>query len=278
VPPTYDSGHFDGTSEAFRYWDAEGTVPAGCAKCHSAAGLPQFLANNGTVAVDGRGTVHTVGVSAAPVSNGLACATCHDDLAEYTLYPVTGVPFPSGKTVSFSTRNDSGAFTDPVSSNMCLECHQGRASAASVNARTRNMEDDTMPEAGLPFINVHYFAAGASLFGNEASGAYEYPDKEYVGRFMHVPGFDTCVGCHEPHALNVKMETCTTCHAGVEAVGDIRVTATDLDGDADVKEPIRARSSPCRKLYAAIQLYARSGEADRLRLARVSVLLQRSQC
>jgi hypothetical protein len=252
-----DVGHFDGTSEAFRYWDGAGAVPMGCAKCHSAAGLPQFLANNGTVAVDGRGTVHTVGVSAAPVSNGLACATCHDDLAEYTLYPVTGVPFPSGKTVSFSTRNDSGAFTDPVSSNMCLECHQGRASAASVNARTRNMEDDTVPEAGLGFINVHYFAAGASLFGNEASGAYEYPDKEYVGRFMHVPGFDTCVGCHEPHALNVKMETCTTCHAGAEEASAIRIAKDDFDGDGDANEGAAAEIATLQELlFAAILEYA----------------------
>ena len=38
---------------AFRDWDAEGMVPAGCAKCHSATGLPQFIKNGGTVAVAG---------------------------------------------------------------------------------------------------------------------------------------------------------------------------------------------------------------------------------
>ena len=42
-----DYGHFDGTSMAFRDWDADGEVPASCAKCHSAGGLPQIFANPG---------------------------------------------------------------------------------------------------------------------------------------------------------------------------------------------------------------------------------------
>ncbi len=53
-------------------------------------------------------SVRTTGVVAAELSNGLACATCHDSLTEYTLHPVTGVPFPSGKTVSFSEKDDAG--------------------------------------------------------------------------------------------------------------------------------------------------------------------------
>ncbi len=254
-----DVGHFDGTSMAFRDWDDTGIVPAGCAKCHSSTGLPMFINNGGTVAVDGRGTVHTVGTSAVPASNGFECSTCHDSLTEFTLYPVKGVPFPSGKTVSFSEKDDKGAYTDPVSANLCLECHQGRASTAAVNARTRTMEDDAVPEAGLSFINVHYFAAGASLFGSEASGAYEYAEKEYVGRFAHVPGFDTCTGCHNPHALELELEKCTTCHAGIETAGDIRITPTDLDGDGDVKEGASQEIATLQeKLFAAIQDYAKT--------------------
>ncbi len=251
-----DVGHFDGTSEAFRHWDAEGDVPADCAKCHSADGLPQFLENNGTVAVAGS-SVRTTGVVAAEPSNGLACATCHDSLTEYTLHPVTGVPFPSGKTVSFSEKDDKGAYTEPVAANLCLECHQGRASTATMNAAIGDKELDEVPEPALRFQNVHYFAAGASLFGNDAQGAYQYADKEYVGQFKHVPGFDTCTGCHNPHALELELEKCTTCHAGIEAVGDIRITPTDLDGDADAKEPIKAEiEGLTEKLYAAMQTYA----------------------
>jgi len=36
-----DAGHFAGSQEAFRHWDEDGEVEAGCAKCHSAAGLPR---------------------------------------------------------------------------------------------------------------------------------------------------------------------------------------------------------------------------------------------
>ena len=35
-----DAGHFAGDTEPFRHWDSTGEVPAGCAKCHSADGLP----------------------------------------------------------------------------------------------------------------------------------------------------------------------------------------------------------------------------------------------
>ncbi len=130
-----DVGHFDGTAMAFRDWDAEGMVPAGCAKCHSATGLPQFIENGGTVAVTGNGTVVTTGTTEAEPANGFACTTCHDDLTKFTLYPVKGVPFPSGKTVSFSEKDDKGAYKDAVPANLCLECHQGRQSTASVNAK-----------------------------------------------------------------------------------------------------------------------------------------------
>jgi hypothetical protein len=252
-----DAGHFDGTSMAFRDWDDAGAVPAGCAKCHSSTGLPEFIRNAGTVAVTWNGQVQTVGTSSAEPANGFACTTCHNSLEEYTVHPVKGVPFPSGRTVSFSERDDKGAFGDAVSSNLCLECHQGRASTQSVNLRLGDREDDEVPEAGLSFINVHYFAAGASLFGNDAQGAYQYADKEYVGRFMHVPGFDTCAGCHDPHALNVQMDKCVTCHAGVEEPSAIRLSKDDLDGDDDVEEGAAGEIETLQeKLFAAIQDYA----------------------
>jgi formate-dependent nitrite reductase cytochrome c552 subunit len=118
---------------AFRYWDDVGEVPAGCAKCHSATGLPEFIKNNGTVAVMAAAAVQTVGVGNAPVSNGLACATCHDDLTEYTCIRSRACRSRAERP-SASARRMRRAHTDPVSSNLCLECHQGRASTASVNA------------------------------------------------------------------------------------------------------------------------------------------------
>ena len=35
-----DHGHFAGSEEAFRHWDEDRAVPASCARCHSADGLP----------------------------------------------------------------------------------------------------------------------------------------------------------------------------------------------------------------------------------------------
>ena len=40
--------------------------------------------------------------------------------------------------------------------------------------------------SALRFLNVHYFAAGATLFGTEAKGAYEYNGKTY---------YFCCAGC-----------------------------------------------------------------------------------
>ena len=73
-----------------------------------------------------------------------------------------------------------------------------------------------MPETALRFTNIHYFAAGATLFGGEVQGAYQYPGSAYVGKFAHVPGFTNCTNCHATHELEVKTDQCFTCHAGVE--------------------------------------------------------------
>lgn len=252
-----DAGHFDGTAVAFRYWDNSGVVPAQCAKCHAAEGLPQFLANNGTVAIAGP-SVLTVGITGAKPSNGLACETCHNDLTKYTLYPVTTVPFPSGKSVTFSTEKDDKGNLKPVADNLCLECHQGRQSTAALNNRIGKADDDKVPERKLSFANVHYFAAGASLFGNDAMVAYQYDGKEYVGRFMHAPGFDTCTACHNTHELELNFAKCTTCHAGAKAPGDIRFSSTDYDGDKDTKEGIKAEILALEaKLWTAMQAYAK---------------------
>jgi len=88
--------------------------------------------------------------------------------------------------------------------------------------------------------------------------AYQYADKEYVGRNMHVPGFQTCTECHSTHELELQFEKCTTCHAGAKTPQDIRISANDLDGDKDVKEGAAAEIMGLQeKLYAAIQTYAK---------------------
>jgi hypothetical protein len=105
---------------------------------------------------------------------------------------------------------------------------------------------------------VHYFAAGATLFGSEVQGAYQYEGKEYVGKFAHVPNFDTCIECHDAHELEVKVEACAGCHANAKELTDIRMTPTDFDGDGDTTEGIAGEISTMQDaLYAALQAYAK---------------------
>lgn len=235
-----DFGHFAGSEEAFRHWDAEEVqeVPGGCARCHSAAGLPIAL-KNGLPA----------GASVAqPLSNGLQCATCHNDLNTFTIYEVAEVEFPSGAVI------DSG---DPQM-NLCMNCHQGRSSKATVDARTAEAEADEVVE-GLSFINIHYFAAGATLFGDDVQGAYQYDGKEYVGRNEHMEEFDSCTECHSTHALEVEFEACGDCHdvAAKEDLVMIRESGDDFDGDGDTDEGIAGEIETMNEvLYAALQDYA----------------------
>jgi hypothetical protein len=227
-----DDGHFAGSEEAFRHWDEDGEVSASCAKCHSATGLPTFLKEG----------VNT----SQPLASGFLCTTCHDAVPEFTRYVVEAVEFPSGAEL------DTG---DP-DSNLCLNCHQGRQSTVSVNAHIGDAEADTVSDK-LGFRNVHYFAAGATLFGTEAKGAYEYDGKAYLGRFPHVGNFDTCIECHSTHELDVKMDACGTCHSGIEEAHEIRMSDTDFDGDGDVEEGIAEEIATLQEaLYAAMQTYA----------------------
>lgn len=236
-----DDGHFAGSEEAFRHWDADdpAVVPGTCAKCHSAEGLPTHL-QDGT------------NISVAP-SNGLQCSTCHSDLTTFALYEVSEVEFPSGAVLSLSEGEEA------ASANLCLNCHQGRESTVSVNELIEGIQPDAQDE-NLRFLNVHYFAAGATLFGGEAQGAYQYDGQEYTGRFEHVDEASTCVQCHSAHGLQVQVELCTDCHEGVESEEDlqtIRESSDDFDGDGDTEEGLAEEIATMREaLYAAMQEYA----------------------
>lgn len=249
-----DAGHFAGDTLPFRDWDAdEYTVPYRCAKCHTADGVPTFLANGGTVVVDGRGNTLTAGIGAMPSSNGFLCTTCHNEEAFPELYSVASVVFPSGRALSFATDADGRPAADP--SNLCLLCHQGRESTTSVNNYLRGKEDDTADNA-LSFRNIHYLGAGATLFGAEAAGAYQYADKQYVGLNPHP--VNKCADCHNVHALKVDEEKCAACHSGA-ALEEVRSPGdtTDYDGDGNVEEGTLGEiETLAEALYAEIQAYA----------------------
>jgi hypothetical protein len=235
-----DHGHFAGSEEAFRHWDEDdpAVVPGSCSKCHSAAGLPLFLSEGVTIAQE--------------PSNGFECVTCHNDLVEYTRYEVSSVTFPSGATIDSENPN----------TNLCMNCHQGRESTVSVDAAiARAGVGDDVASEDLGFRNVHYFAAGATRYGTEVQGVYEYDGQTYVGYNEHVPSASQCTDCHSTHELEVKTELCANCHAGVtskEDLATIREEGTpDYDGDGDTEEGLAGEIDGVHEaLYAAIQAYA----------------------
>jgi hypothetical protein len=239
-----DPGHFAGSTEPFRHWDAEGgIVPGECVKCHQDEGVPQFLANDANIAM--------------PASNGFMCTTCHNEQAFPALYDVTEVTFPSGAKVTFGgTDADGKPIADP--SNLCLLCHQGRSSTSIVNKSLVDKEPNT-PDPGIRPQNIHYFAAGATLFGDEVQGAYQFEGQDYLG-FNSSHPLNKCKDCHDVHALEVKIQSCTGCHSGSSDPQDprtYRLDRTDYDGDGDTNEGISAEIDAfAERLYAAMQAYA----------------------
>jgi ribosomal protein L31 len=239
-----DAGHFAATEMAFRDWDGEGEIPATCSKCHSAAGLPLFI-HEAAASSDGVTGV-TIG---QPVSQGFECSTCHDTTNFPARYSVAEVKFPSGAVLTFPG-------DPPPDANLCLECHQGRESTVSVNKAIGDLPADTV-SADLRFRNPHYFGAGATVFGTEAKGAYEFTGKTYLGHHAHVDAGLTCTSCHDAHALTVNTTLCAGCHPGNTGPESIRMGTNDYDGDANTTEGMYDEvKTESELLYVAIQKYA----------------------
>ncbi len=239
------SAHANTTSTAFNYWNnaTPAQIPTTCAKCHSTPGFIDFIGADGS----------TPGVvdKAAPIGSTVECLVCHTDKETGKLREHAEVVFPSGITVK-----NLGA------EGLCLECHQGRSSTVAVNTAITSAaapNEDT-PRATLRFQNIHYYAAGASLFGTVVKGGYEYEGKSYDARFSHIPGYNSCNICHNPHSLEVDYNRCQTCHAGVKSFRDIRYwgSQTDYDGDGNVQEGIYYEIVDLQgTLYDCLQQYAR---------------------
>ncbi len=231
-----DHGHFAGSERPFRYWDEDGFVPGRCSRCHSADGLPLFLTQGGV-------TINQ------PTANGFQCATCHNDLSTWTRYAATSVTFPSGATISLEEGDDAG---------LCMTCHQGRASGIDIAGATAGMGDNEV--GNLRFVNIHYFAAGATRYGADVNGMYQYDGQEYLGYFEHVPAADSCVECHNTHTQQVQLDRCANCHEGIdstEALMTIRVSEVDYDGDGDVAEGMYGElATMTEALYDALVAYA----------------------
>ena len=232
------SPHARRDSEVFNHWNKEGSIPAVCARCHSTPGFLDYLGADASAA----GKVD----HPAPIGTVITCVACHNDKA----VNLTSVTFPSGLKAEHQG-NDA----------RCMTCHQGVESTDSVNRVVSGLGDDQV-DPKLDFVNVHYKAAGATLFGTMAKVGYEYPGKTYAGRLQHPQPYGRCLGCHQTHALTVKFNDCAACHREVTdkaSLHKIRVTKDDRDGNGDVNEGVAHEIEHLReKLHAAILDYGRS--------------------
>jgi hypothetical protein len=226
------SGHSDADSIAFSYWNSAGTIPPVCAVCHSGAGFRSFHGLDGSAP----------GLPGAPVPVGgvVDCETCHNA----GLSTITSIVLPSG----ISHPVDGGEIS-------CTTCHQGRAAGATVIRATEGKSEDT-PDPALTFINPHYATAAATLLGGYGGMGYQYPGKDYSGRFLHAKPVATCASCHDPHSLSVAEQTCLTCHASGNPA-DIRISRVSHDGSGDLKKGIRGDiSTNAIRLMTLIEDYA----------------------
>ena len=235
------SAHADVTAEAFTYWNADGEVPASCARCHSSAGFRDYLGDDGTAP----GQVD----AAAPTGSSVDCQTCHNAAAN----ALTTVTFPSG----FELTNLDGEAR-------CMTCHQGRSSGLAVQESidAAGVSDDDTISGELGFLNIHYYPAASTLLAGLAGGGYQYADHVYDTRFRHVEAFDTCIECHDPHTTQPRFDQCAACHAGTSDVTGARAirmfssAGRDYDGDGDISEGIYHELIGLRdELLIAIQRY-----------------------
>lgn len=233
------SAHADKTSASFTAWDPA-QIPENCARCHSTPGYRDFLGLDGATA----GQVD----QPAPIGTTVECAACHNKVA-------------GNKDTSLQP---SGIELTGLGGNAtCLDCHQGRAAGNSIDEAIGDLDDDTV-NADLRFPNVHNNPAGPLQYGVEAHGGYEYKGRQYAGRYDHVLQFETCVACHDAHALTVDAQKCSVCHLGITSPDDlaeIRVSNTDYDGDGNTEESLAGEIDTLReRLLLAIRLYARTTE------------------
>jgi hypothetical protein len=232
------SPHARRDAEPFNHWNKEGAIPVACARCHSTPGFLDYLGADGTAP----GAVN----HPAPVGTVITCIACHNDKT----LALTSVTFPSGLKAE-----NLGAEA------RCMTCHQGVESEASVDKAVAGIADDTVGPK-LTFINVHYRAAGATLYGSQARGAYEYPGKTYAGRYVHRAPYNRCTSCHDLHTVEVKVSDCAACHKEVtdkRSLHLIRVSKADYDGNGDSKEGIAQEVELLRgRLLGAIMDYAKT--------------------
>lgn len=209
----------------------------GCTPCHTSETLPKLAAGASYA-------------EQATQPEPIGCVACHDLQAKDT----AGDAFALGprRTVPFSFNNARTLYDQQVAagntgatlaeveglgdSALCMVCHSGRASTASVNAEI------AASSGPYSFVDSHDLVAGATQFGTLAKGAYEFAGKFYASKFEHVASNNLCVDCHDPHTGKLAITTnqtegakpCIDCHTNIDPNADY---ATQLSEIHDIRMP-----------------------------------------
>jgi len=221
---------------AHTIWVVEETPanPTACSKCHNALGYQRFLGVEST-------TLVSIEVSAS-ADTVTRCQVCHNEIAEARDF----ANMPSGLKMT-----NLGLEAN------CMECHQGVASSLQVAETIADLPKDQV-NSDLTMPNLHAGAAGATFHGTQAKGGAEYSQYQYSSKFDHLS--DTCITCHDPHILEVRVDRCGACHlraTSLKGVRQIRLSRIDYDGDGDISEGLTGEiDTMMEKLWITMRLYA----------------------
>ena len=224
----------DAEGNAWTHYNWDQTTSRGaCQRCHTATGIANFLTNPAAYDATGNGNdfSHLSGwtkAAGSPQNELIYCWGCHSDSQTGTLRN------PGAITENYAAAT-AGApvatvvYPDLGKSNVCMGCHLGREIGQTV-------ANDTDADGTRGFVNSHYLAAGAIVFGE---AGYEFAGKTYTKTFQgHAAagasdGKGPCVTCHmtstEAHAFEVVTKdatgavtgiattSCNSCHGDMNA-------------------------------------------------------------
>lgn len=171
----------------------------------------------------------------------ITCATCHD---------------PHGNGNDAGIRNLPAGFEGKV---LCDVCHMNRTDVVDLESNPHNMSSEAL--------------SGSPTFG------YQYPGETYENSF-HSSIADRCITCHvnripfnygtgeaavTGHTFNPTLESCTTCHPGIESF-DLNGLQTEVTGLLDELQALlnAATSSDSTTLiFKAANYNLKSVKADK---------------
>jgi hypothetical protein len=186
-----------------------------------------FLASPATYSAANNDFSHLAGWTATNKTSGqnelLYCWGCHSDVE-------TGVLRNPGALTLAASNGTTIALTNVDKSNLCVSCHSGQESGASIAASSADF-------ANLAAIQPHYLAAGGTLL---AGTGYEYAGQTYAD------GFHRNVGMADSYGTGTE-GPCVTCHMSSGAGHTFEVVAKDAAG------AITAIASPvCTKCHGGL--------------------------